>query len=286
MNAITPSLHAHATLGFLAQSFHRILLTCAFALPMLPALAGPFEVAVAPSRTELTAQGGQRVGQSLQVYNVGDLVSTLSFRTMDWSLNERGELTFHDELLPNSCRPWVTLERRTRQLAARSNVPFRFQIDVPANAPRGECRFMIAIEGVEPAQMAVINGGGANLSLPVSGRIAVSVYLAVGGAKPQLELIRIGSDSMRAERRPVITVRNAGDAHGRLEGALSASDGAGQSFELVPDGSPILPGQTRSLVLNARAPGAGAAPVPKYPLKVSGTLDWEDGAFKVQATLP
>lgn len=286
MNAITPSLHAPATLGFLARSLHRILLTCAFGLPMLPALAGPFEVAVAPSRTELTAQGGQRVGQSLQVYNVGDLVSTLSFRTMDWSLNERGELTFHDELLPNSCRPWVTLERRTRQLAARSNVPFRFQIDVPANAPRGECRFMIAIEGVEPAQMAVINGGGANLSLPVSGRIAVSVYLAVGGAKPQLELIRIGSDSMRAERRPVITVRNSGDAHGRLEGALSASDGAGQSFELVPDGSPILPGQTRSLVLNARAPGAGAAPVPKYPLKVSGTLDWEEGAFKVQATLP
>lgn len=286
MYTVTPYPPALANRWAATGAAGRALLVCALALSAAPLLAAPFEVAVAPSRTELTSQSGQRVGQSLQVYNVGDLVSTLSFRTMDWSLSEQGELTFHDELLPNSCRPWVTLERRTRQLAARSNVPFRFQIDVPANAPRGECRFMIAIEGVEPAQMATINGGGASLSLPVSGRIAVSVYLAVGGAKPQLELMRIGSDSVRAERRPVITVRNTGDAHGRLDGALSASDGAGQSFELIPDGGPILPGQTRSLVLSARVAGSAVAPVPKFPLKVSGTLDWDDGAFKVQATLP
>ena len=119
---------------------------------------------------------------------------------MDWTLSDKGELKFHDELLPGSCRPWVTLERRTRQVAARANVPFRFQIDVPADAPRGECRFMIALEGIEPAQQSIINSGGASLSLPVSGRIAVTVYLAVGGAKPQLELLRIGSDSVRAQR--------------------------------------------------------------------------------------
>ncbi|MBS3997418.1 MAG: hypothetical protein KGZ67_08790, partial [Hydrogenophaga sp.] len=137
----------------------------AWALPLgllaSSTLAGPFEVAVSPSRTELNARAGQRVGQSLQLYNVGGQVSALSFRTMDWSLSEKGELKFHDELLPGSCRPWVTLERRTRQIAPRANVPFRFQIDVPADAPRSECRFMIAIEGVEPAQQALINSGGA-----------------------------------------------------------------------------------------------------------------------------
>ena len=49
----------------------------------------------------------------------------------------------------------------------------------PADAPRSECRFMLAIEGVEPAQQAVIERGGASLSLPVNGRIAVAVYIGV-----------------------------------------------------------------------------------------------------------
>jgi P pilus assembly chaperone PapD len=264
----------------------RLVCWAALASVAVTAQAAPFEVAVSPSRTELVGKAGQRVGQSIQIYNVGGQVSALSFRTMDWTLSDKGELKFHDELLPGSCRPWVTLERRTRQVAARANVPFRFQIDVPADAPRGECRFMIAIEGIEPAQQAIINSGGASLSLPVSGRIAVTVYLAVGGAKPQLELLRLGSDSVRAQRQPVVTVRNNGDAHGRLDGALDATDSNGQRLELVPDGAPILPGQTRVLTLSPKAPASGAAPTLKYPLKIQGSLDWDDGAFKVQATLP
>jgi hypothetical protein len=268
------------------QVVARLVCSAALASVAVAAQAAPFEVAVSPSRTELVGKAGQRVGQSIQIYNVGGQVSALSFRTMDWTLSDKGELKFHDELLPGSCRPWVTLERRTRQVAARANVPFRFQIDVPADAPRGECRFMIAIEGVEPAQQAIINSGGASLSLPVSGRIAVTVYLAVGGAKPQLELLRIGSDSVRAQRQPVITVRNNGDAHGRLDGALDATDSTGQRLALVPDGAPILPGQTRVLALSPKATASGAAPTLKYPLSIQGSLDWDDGAFKVQATLP
>lgn len=268
------------------QVVARLVCSAVLASVAVAAQAAPFEVAVSPSRTELVGKAGQRVGQSIQIYNVGGQVSALSFRTMDWTLSEKGELKFHDELLPGSCRPWVTLERRTRQVAARTNVPFRFQIDVPADAPRGECRFMIAIEGVEPAQQAIINSGGASLSLPVSGRIAVTVYLAVGGAKPQLELLRIGSDSVRAQRQPVITVRNNGDAHGRLDGVLDATDSTGQRLELVPDGAPILPGQTRVLTLSPKASASGATPTLKYPLNIQGSLDWDDGAFKVQATLP
>jgi P pilus assembly chaperone PapD len=268
------------------QMAARLVCWAALASVSVAVQAAPFEVAVSPSRTELVGKAGQRVGQSIQIYNVGGQVTALSFRTMDWTLSDKGELKFHDDLLPGSCRPWVTLERRTRQVAARANVPFRFQIDVPADAPRGECRFMIAIEGIEPAQQATINSGGASLSLPVSGRIAVTVYLAVGGAKPQLELLRIGSDSVRAQRQPVVTVRNNGDAHGRLDGALDSTDSNGQRLELVPDGAPILPGQTRVLTLSPKAPASGAVPTLKYPLNLQGSLDWDDGAFKVQATLP
>lgn len=250
------------------------------------ALAGPFEIALTPSRASLVGKAGQRLGQSIQIYNVGSQVSTLAFRTMDWTLSEKGELKFHDDLLPGSCRPWVTLERRTRQVAAGANVPFRFQIDVPPDAPRGECRFMIAVEGVEPAQQATINSGGASLNLPVSGRIAVAVYLAVGGAQPRLELLQVSADSVRTQRQPVVTVRNTGDAHGRLDGALEATDSSGQRLELLPDGAPVLPGQTRTLALSPKAAGRANPALLRFPLELKGTLDWDEGAFKIQATLP
>jgi hypothetical protein len=250
------------------------------------AAAAPFEVAVSPTRLTLVSDAGKRLGQTLKIYNLGTQTTALSFRTLDWSFSEAGELKFHDELLPGSCRPWVTLERRTSEVAARSDASFRFQIDLPADAPRGECRFMIAVEGIDPAQQALINSGGASLNLPVSGRIAVAVYLAVGGAQPKLEIQQIGTDSLRKDRKPIVRVTNAGDAHGRLDGALLATTPDGTEFELVPDGGPVLPGQTRSLVFNARSPGKENPPALQYPLQVEGTLDWDQGAFKVQATLP
>ena len=254
--------------------------------PPTLAQGATFEVAASPSRLELSANPGQRVGQSLRIFNVGNQVTSLSFRTMDWSLSEQGDLKFHDELLPGSCRPWVALERRTRQLGAKASEPYRFQVSVPADAPRGECRFMIAIEGVDPAQVAAINSGGASLNLPISGRIAITVYVAIGGARPKLELIGIGASSVRNERRPVITVRNTGDAHGRLDGSLTGRDADGKTIEFVPEGQPVLPGQTRTLALNINASGGAAAAAIKYPLKLNGTIDWDDGAFQVEASLP
>jgi fimbrial chaperone protein len=256
------------------------------AQPGGPVWAAPFEVAVAPTRIATTGSAGQRVGQSLKIYNVGGQTAALAFRTLDWTLSDTGQLQFHDELQPGSCRPWVTLERRTRQIPARSETSFRFQVDVPPGTPRSECRFMIALEGVEPAQLAQVNSGGANLNLPVSGRIAVAVYVAIGGARPLLQLQQIGTDSLRQDRKPVVRVTNTGDAHGRLEGSLEATTPDGKRLELVADGGPVLPGQTRSMALTVRASGNAPPPPLGYPLKVEGTLDWDDGAFKIQATLP
>lgn len=107
----------------------------------------------------------------------------------------------------------------------------------------------------------------------------------LGGARPQLELVRIGTDSLKNQRRPVLVVRNLGDAHGRLDGALTVRDADDKALELVPEGAPVLPGQTRTLALAARGKDGATAPL-RFPLRVSGTLDWDEGAFKIEATLP
>jgi fimbrial chaperone protein len=247
------------------------------------AIAAPFEIAVAPSRFELSGRSGARLGQSLDIHNVGATATEVALRTLDWTYSTQGDISYHDALQSGSCRPWVTLERRTVTVAPRSKASFRFQIDPPADMPPGECRFMIAVEGVEPAYRAALGQGSTSLSIPVSGRIAVAVYFAVNGAEPKLNLQEVGMKDMRGQRMPALTVTNTGNAHGRLDGSLDATDAKGLRFELVPEGTPIMPGQTRTLALQVKGDGQGKVPVPAYPLKASGLIDWDKGAFRVNA---
>jgi fimbrial chaperone protein len=206
-----------------------------------------------PSRFELSAKSGARLGQSLDIHNVGLTPTEVSVRTLDWGYSPEGEISYLDALQPGSCRPWVLLERKTVKVPARGKTAFRFQIEPPADAPRGECRFMLAIEGVEPAYRAAIGQGGASLSLPVTGRIAVAVYVLLNGAEPRLALSQVGTREVRGQRTPYVTVSNTGDAHGRLDGSLDATDAAGARFEMVPEGTPVLPGQTRLIPLSPKA---------------------------------
>lgn len=246
-------------------------------------LAGPFEVAVSPSRFEIGGNSGQRIGQSIDIHNVGSAATEVALRTLDWRYTPDGNISYHDELLPDSCRPWVTLERKALTVGARSKQTFRFQVDVPASVPRSECRFMLAVEGIEPAQKPLIESGGASLSLPVSGRIAVAVYVSVNGAEPKLEMTQVGVKNVNGQHTPVVTVTNRGDAHGRLEGSLDATDANGQELELIPEGTPIMPGQTRVLPLAAKLAGQQKAATPAFPVQGAGTIDWEKGSFKVNA---
>lgn len=257
------------------------LLLCA-----APAVAAPFELAVSPSRFVVEGKGGARIGQSIELHNLGAQGTEVALRTIDWSYSESGELAFHDALQPGSCRPWVLLEQPRLTVPARGSRRFRFQIEVPVEAPRGECRFMIAIEGVEPAQSALLQGAGASLSLPVTGRIAVAVYARINGAAPQLELQQLGVRTVQGRREAAVTVRNTGDAHGRLDGGLDATDARGTPLTLLVEGTPVLAGQTRTLALVPRGTDDKPVPAVQWPLRLQGSLDWEKGGFRVHTELP
>ncbi|MFZ1385874.1 MAG: hypothetical protein WBP46_02890 [Thiolinea sp.] len=262
---------------------NKLSLVLAFlsSLAALSAQAGPFEVAVSPSRLELVANTSQRLGQSIDIQNIGKSPTELNIRTLDWTYSTEGQITYHDALLPNSCRPWVTLEKSSLKLNAQAKRSFRFQVQVPANAPRTECRFMVAIEGKDAATNTMLKAGGANLSLPVNGRIAVAVYVAVGGAEPKLSIKQLNVQNAKGQRVPVVIVSNQGDAHGRLGGALEAKDAKGQEFELSPEGTPILPGQTRTLPLMPQAFAKQKLNPPAYPIQAKGNIDWDKGSFKI-----
>jgi hypothetical protein len=190
------------------------------------------------------------------------------FHTADWALAPGFGVTFMDELQPGSCRPWVALERPEATLSAGATLRYRFEVAVPTDAPEGECRYGVLIEGKEPA-IAKPNG----LQLPIAGRIGVIVYVTIGDAAPRLEILGPKTVSLNGRQLPTLRVHNAGTAHGRMSGFLSGTDATGTRYEFNPSDFPILPGEEADVYLTPST-GTNDHPTLTFPVTVHGTLEW------------
>jgi len=247
-------------------------LVCAITTLCAPSAlhAQGFSAVISPPRFEVAVQPGKTVRQVIEITHVANRAGKYRVYTNDWSLGPDGNAVFSEELAPNSCRPWVALERRDLSLDANAKIRFRFEISPPADAVSAECRFAIMIEGLEQ----VIKTEGA-LSFPVSGRIGVIVYAIVGDARPKLEISHAGTGLSEGVVVPQLQVRNTGNAHGRLGGFVTGMDAQGRQIDFVPEALPILPGQSRVIALIPNVPGNDAVKL-TYPLTVKGNLEWGD----------
>lgn len=229
-----------------------------------------FSAVITPPRFELAVQPGKTTRQVIEITHVANRGGKYRVYTNDWTLGPDGDAVFSEELAPNSCRPWVALERRDLSLAANGKIRFRFEISPPADAVSAECRLAIMIEGLEQ----VIKTEGP-VSFPVSGRVGVIVYAAVGDARPKLEISHAGTVLNNGIIVPQLQVRNTGNAHGRLDGFVSGVDAQGRQIDFVPEALPILPAQSRVIPLIPNVPGNGAVTL-AYPMTVKGDLEWGD----------
>jgi hypothetical protein len=235
----------------------------------LPAAAQAqgFAAMVSPPRFELSGRPGQTQRQVVEIANADLLSATYRLRTTDWTLDANGVVRLSDPLIEGSCRPWVAIERREITVPTGGRYRYRFEVTPPPDAT-GECRFALVIQGgaetVKAAQ---------NVDIPVSGQIAVIVYVTLDGAEPQLELVRTAVAEREGKRVPVLYVRNSGRAHGRLEGFLEGTDASGRRLDFTPSGLPILPGETREIPLNVAGIGE-TSPEIAYPVTIRGNLEW------------
>jgi hypothetical protein len=246
-----------------------------FAVPLgalLPAIshAQSFSAVVSPPRFEVAVQPGKTIRQVIEITQASNEKGTYRVYTNDWTIGADGNAVFADDLAPNSCRPWVSLERRELTIAANAKVRFRFEITPPADATATECRFAIMIEGAEQ----VVKATGA-MSFPVSGRVGVVVYAGVGDAAPKLEISQNGTRAVDGMIVPVLNIKNTGNAHGRAMGFLKGTDPEGVKIDFLPEPLPVLPGQTRSIALFPQAEGNAVVKF-KYPLNIQGAIEWSD----------
>jgi hypothetical protein len=245
------------------------LLLAAFASgAFAQAQPGGFGASVSPPRVEIQVNAGATKRQVIDITHAPNSVGRYRVYTNDWRLQADGSVEFGEALADETCRPWVAIERRDLSIQPQSRYRYRFEVTAPSVIPDRECRFALMIEGVDPLQVEQ-----QGVAMPVSGRIAVIVYVAVGNAKPKLEVQGSTIADMNGVKVPAIIVKNVGNAHGRFDGVVEGVDADGRKIELLPSNQPILPGDTRTVALVPSAEEGKPAPTVKYPLEVKGSLE-------------
>ena len=262
----------------------RLPTLCALAFALAASDCGAqFAAFVAPARFELAAKPGQKLQEVLELGNDEAGEIELRLRTADWTLRPDGGVDFQpDYLAPDSCRPWVRIERHVVKVAPKGRRRFRFEVDVPPDAGSRLCRFALLVEPAVPDTKVSPLGG---ILLPIQGRIGVIVYVRIGGAKPELALERVAIQMVNGRPTPVVVLRNSGNAHGRAEGILSGNDATGRAFDFVVAPLPVLPGETRAIPAWPQEAADGRKDAPKPPIRVKGTIEWDGGRIPVDAML-
>lgn len=227
-----------------------------------------FAALVSPPRFELAAKPGKTLRSVIEVSNRSTLPAKYLVHTADWTLTADFGVNFHDDLQEGSCRPWVAIERPEVTVPGGGTLRYRFEVNVPANAEPGECRFALLIEGAEPA---IAHGEGVNL--PITGRIGVIVYVTIGDGTPDLEILGPEVATLNGQKVPSIRVHNSGTAHGRLTGFLTGTDAKGISYDFTPLDFPILPHEERQILLTPST-ATEDHPTLTFPVTVKGTLEW------------
>jgi hypothetical protein len=232
------------------------------------AQAQGFAALVSPPRFELAAQAGKTLRSVIEVSNRSTAPARYLLHTADWNFTPDFSVNFHDDLQPDSCRPWVAIERPEVVVPGGGTLRYRFEVNVPADAPAGECRFAVMIEGAEPS-IARSNG----VNMPVTGRIGVIVYLTVGNGAPTLEVLGPKIATLNGQQIPTLRVHNSGTAHGRMTGFLTGRDAKGISYDFTPSDFPILPHEEREVFLTPST-ATDDHPTLTFPVTVKGTLEW------------
>lgn len=241
-----------------------------------------FGAFISPSRFELEAKPGEVLRQYVNIGSAGEAIERYSLRTVDWTMDAKNGIVVQERLQPGSCRPWVALERKTLQMSPGGGLKrYRFEVRVPADTAPVECRFGILVESAE--SQASAKAGKAQI--PVTGRIVIIVYLAVGGVKPNLSFEGLSLPAGEPVQ-PRLTLRNTGMAHGRPQGLLDAVDGSGKKLNLLISPLPVLPGERRTLpVYLKNLDGSDFNSSVQRPLKVKGLIEWDGGSQQVDTVL-
>lgn len=220
-----------------------------------------FSAGISPPRFEIGLQPGATERKVVELVNPGDAPAPFKVYTNDWTIQEDGQIRFFDELQEGSCRPWVAIERKSFELPPGAKIRFRFEVTPPPQWDGRECRFMLFFEGEKTASAGAI---------AANGRLGVVVYVRPRDATLSAQVLESRPIEQDGHRLAALMVRNPGQVTVRVSGMLQGRDVAGKRWYLNVSGVPVLPGQTRAVLLQPVDP---MNPSESVPSNWSGELD-------------
>jgi len=241
-----------------------------------------FAVRISPPNFELRAKPGDILREIITIENADTSPGIYQVRTADWELTEKGGVSYHSQ--DSSCRPWTRIERRKLKLLPGRIKRYRFEVHVPADAQDGECRFAVVISSSPETADAI---KFESFNIPIAGAIAVFVYVTVGNAKPELEFKGANKKTGNGKTSLIVRLHNWGNAHARPFGSVIAKDAVGRKAELPLSSFPIMPGETRDIILFADKEMSGIENIDEliFPLYLKGLIEWDGGTYKVDTIL-
>lgn len=283
-------MHRFMKLKHTDQHWVVFIFSCLAVCVLLPGIVfgATFAVRISPPNFELKAKPGEILRNIITIENADMDTGIYSIRTADWDLNAQGGVIIHPQdkaLASGSCRPWTRLERTKLQLVPGKAKRYRFEVHVPDDIQNGWCKFAIV---VAPAPGTFDSMQMGNLSVPITGSIAVIVYVTVGDAAPDLVLEgakRINTDG--AEPLAMLSLKNRGNAHARPFGNLAVTDLNGKSAELMIIPFPVLPGETRDIQLGVDSRLSGIEKMSElvFPISLKGLIEWEGGSARINTSI-
>ena len=246
-----------------------------------------FSVRISPPNFELKGKPGDILREIITIENADTSPGIYQIRTTEWELSEEGGVIIHSPDKPlqaSSCRPWTRVERRKLKILPGRIKRYRFEVHVPEDAEDGECRFAVLIS---PAPETVDAMKFGSFNVPVSGAIAVIVYVTVGNAKPELEFKGVNKKISDGKTFLALRLHNRGNAHARPFGSVIAKDADGKKAELPLSSFPIMPGETRDIMLFTDKEMSGIENIDAlmFPLYLKGLIEWDGGTYKVDTIL-
>jgi hypothetical protein len=79
---------------------------------------------------------GKTLRSVIEVSNRSTTPAHYFIHTADWSLSQDFSVTFRMTCSPDSCRPWVAIERPEVVVPGGGTLRYRFEVTVPADARR------------------------------------------------------------------------------------------------------------------------------------------------------
>jgi len=242
---------------------------------------GGFSLGISPVRWEAAGKPGKTLRKVVVLTGGAGAIQKVKVGVGDWTLSEDGAPIFGKSgTMPESAASWIRYHPAELNVYPRQRKIVRLSIRIPDATPSGCYRVALFFE---PPQSDEEGRKGAT-SVFLRGRLALLIYVTVGDARPEGEILDTAWRVIIKGRKPVpaLKVHNRGNAHLRMNGIFAARTLSGKKFEGIIPALPILPGQTRWIPLEFQ----GEAPPPNSDLDLTLHVDLGDGERKVGVKIP